>query len=436
MAADILQSTITLVTTKASTLRALGPEGWLPLLFAVWLLLSVLTPEDVYRTFFHALIYPLTIYLLIRKDTSVVWKDPFVRLFLLFCGYMAVTTWFVGNGPNDNDVQATRWGSEAALGMVAYFLWMLSLVGHDRFWGRWFLSIAFVGAFIGLLSSLSEVPLSAVLQGARAGGIGVLEQPIQGASIATVFLAIGLFLTFHAQNASSRLDIILAALAAISVCAFVTLTLSRGPLISVAIYLVFFAVLASCQYRRPATIYILLIVLGCVVGLIAWFIGFGVLLDQLLSRGASLRLDIWTAYLTHPPESLLFGNGAGLDFKFSDAERLYLEPRGIEAFHPHNIWLGVFADTGMIGLMMQAGLVVLPALAVLRSSMDVPGKLHLLAILALFLLLTFSDEYTLLISLHPIWFFGWLPLIFVWTWSRYRPKELVPPIQASDSAGR
>jgi O-antigen ligase len=160
--------------------------------------------------------------------------------------------------------------------------------------------------------------------------------------------------------------------------------------------------------------------------MVQWLMGLNVFLDHLLARGASYRLDIWTAYLTYLPESFLFGNGAGLDFELTEASRLYLEPMGLDISHPHNIWLGAFVETGLVGILMQAGLVFLPILAVFRSRFLVTSKLHLLAILGLFLLLTFSDEYTLLTSLHPIWLFGWLPLLFVWTWATYRqpPKNV------------
>jgi O-antigen ligase len=91
--------------------------------------------------------------------------------------------------------------------------------------------------------------------------------------------------------------------------------------------------------------------------------------------------------------------------------------------HPHNLWLGVFSETGLIGVVSQAGLVLLPTVAVLRSRQALSVKLHLVALLGLFLLLTFSDEFTLLISLHPVWLIGWTLLIFVWTWTRYGEGE-------------
>lgn len=414
-----MQTSIERSETNFSTLRGLGAERWLQILFAGWFLLSVTTPEEVYRTFFHALIYPLTAFLLIRRDSSALWKDSFVRLFLAFCGYMAVTTWFLGDGPVEDDFQASRWGMEAALGMTAFVLWTRSAVSRERLWGKWFLSLAFVGALGGLLSSVPGI-----VAGARIEGLGAMGHPIQGASIAIVFLAVGLFLTFGSQRCSSRADLLLAFFSVIVVCTFVTLTQSRGPLISLILYLLFFVILLCFQHRRPATISLFLLVAASVTGMVHWLMGLDVFLDHLLARGASYRLDIWTAYLTYLPESFLFGNGAGLDFELTEASRLYLEPMGLDISHPHNIWLGAFVETGLVGVLMQAGLVSLPVLAVLRSCFPVTSKLHLLAILGLFLLLTFSDEYTLLTSLHPIWLFGWLPLVFVWTWSIYhQPRK-------------
>jgi O-antigen ligase len=416
-----VQTSIERSETNFSTLRGLGAERWLQILFAGWFLLSVTTPEEVYRTFFHALIYPLTAFLLIRRDSGALWRDSFVRLFLVFCGYMAVTTWFLGDGPVEDDFQASRWGLEAALGMTAFFLWMRSVVSRERLWGKWFLLLALVGALGGILSSVPGI-----VAGARIEGVGAMGHPIQGASIAIVFLAVGLFLTFESPRGSRRADLLLAFFSVISVCTFVTLTQSRGPLISLILYLVFFAVLLCFQHRRPSTIYLFILVAASVIGMVQWLMGLNVFLDHLLARGASYRLDIWTAYLTYLPESFLFGNGAGLDFELTEASRLYLEPMGLDISHPHNIWLGAFVETGLVGILMQAGLVFLPILAVFRSRFLVTSKLHLLAILGLFLLLTFSDEYTLLTSLHPIWLFGWLPLLFVWTWATYRqpPKNV------------
>ena len=399
---------------RLSAISRIQPVGLQQILFAVWLLLGVVATEDVYRTFFHVLIYPLTIYLLIRVDRGSLWRDPFIRLFLLFCGYMSVTTWMVGGGPYTEDFQASRWGLEAALGMLAYYIWAFYASRRQLLWGRCFLVLALTGMIAGLISSLPGV-----LQGGRLGGLGVMTHPIQGASVAIVFLAIGLFLTFRERGRGSLADILLAVLSILSVCIFVILTKSRAPLASLVIYLSVFAVILGIQYRRSILIVFYSLVIGGILLVTDWVIGLDVLYQQLLSRGAAYRFDIWTAYLTYPPESLLLGNGAGVDFRLTDASRLYLQPMGLDIAHPHNIWLGAFSETGLIGVLMQAGLVCLPVISVLRSRLNLPAKLHLLALIGLFLLSTFSDEYTLLRSVHPIWFFGWIPLVFVWIQARY-----------------
>lgn len=416
---------------RASAISNLDADDWLSLLFAAWLLLSVTLPDTLYRTFFHALIYPLTLYLLFRKGRGHVCKDPFMRLFLVFCGYMATTTWLVGEGPVKDDLQAVRWGAEAALGMLAFFLWMGTVTGRERLWGRWLLWLALIGTGAGLLSHLPEA-----LGSLRMEGLGVMGHPIQGASIATVLLATGLLLTFHGTGFIRRRDVLLAALTVASVFTFVILSKSRGPVIALSGYLALLTLLLIYRYRRPETLWMALLATAAVAGLVQWLFGFGELYDQLVSRGSSYRLDIWTAYLTHPPESLFLGNGAGMDFALTDASRQYLEPRGLTISHPHNIWIGAFVDTGLIGVAFLAGLLLLPAMAVFRSPVTGSARLHLLAILGLFFVLTFTDEYTLLISLHPVWYIGWIPLVFVWTRARHHQGKSVTAAPATVQGGQ
>lgn len=401
-----------------ATLKNLKLVDWLPLLFAIWLLLSVTMPDTIYRAFFHILIYPLTIYLIANQDNKIIWQDNFIRLFIIFCGYMAITTWLVGNNALSDNVQASRWGLEAFLGMLAYWIWMQTVISHPRLWGRGFLFIASAGAFAGLLSSLTDISVTA-----RIGGLGMMEHPIQGASISIILLATGLFLIHANQKTVNRGDIIFTVISIIAVCIFVTLSQSRAPQVTFLGYLVFFGLFISYQYRRPATFYL---VGGIFIGLllaIYWFIGFDLLYEQFKERGTSYRLDIWTSVFNHPPESFLLGHGAGLDFRLTDAAKIDLNDLEFEVYHPHNIWLGAFMDTGIIGVAMQIGLLALPLMAILRSSFCIANKFHLVAILGLFLLLTLTDEYTLLISPHPVWLIGWIPLVFVWTWCRYKREE-------------
>lgn len=395
-------------------LRALGAEEWFSVSFAIWLLLTILTPEDVYRTFFHALIYPLTLFLLFRRNVGRVGRqDPFVRLFFAFCIYAAVTTWFVGGGPEDRDLQASRWAAEAALGMLAFFFWALSTMRSPQAWGLWFVALAMIGSITGLMMIDPDLFLET-----RVRGLGLMSHPIQGASIAAMFLAVGLFLMTSWSQSLRGAALVLILVAVSIVWCFSALTLSRGPLVALTLYLVVLGIAICLRRKGMRAIFGLIAVFGFFVALIHLLVGLPQLVDQLISRGASYRLEIWLAYLSYPPESILFGNGLGFDFRQTDAANALLSGSGLDIAHPHNLWLAAFSETGLIGVTFQAGLLILPVVAGFRSKLPLHDKMHLQAILGLFVLLTFSDEFTLLISVQAIWLFGWLPLILVWVWGR------------------
>jgi len=402
-----------MVSKRLMSLRAIGADEWLSVLFAVWFLLTVLTPEDVYRTFFHALIYPLTLLLLLRRNMSVVAaQDRFILLFLAFCGYAAVTTWFVGGGPEDRDFQASRWALESALGMLAFFFWAHSTRYRPRAWGRWILVVALAGSVAGLITVDPEL-----LTESRAEGLGAMAHPIQAASIVSMFLAVGLFLMLFRPQPLGSIDIALMSLAVSIVWFFVAATLSRGPLVALTLYLMVLVVVLCFRQKQIRVLVLLGVAFGLLAVLIDLLVGLPQLFDHLVSRGGSYRVEIWSAYLNYPPESILFGNGLGFDFRRTEAANMLQLSSGLDIAHPHNIWLGAFSETGLIGLALQGGLLTLPVIAVFRSKLAADIKLHLQAILGLFVLLTFSDEFTLLISVRAIWLFGWLPLILVWVWA-------------------
>lgn len=404
---------------KLRLLRKLDGAQWLSVFFAIWLFLAVLAPDSVYKHFFHVAILPLALYLLVSRKQRVDWKDPFLALFLSYCVYMSISTWLVANTPLADNVQASRWGVEASLGMLAFFLWMRSVVRTPDVWGVVFLMTAVFGALAGLLS----VPVGEFFI-ARLEGIGAAGHAIQGASVLIVLLAVGTFCLFEQSGSeANRKAVTLGVIAFFLVSLFVLLTKSRAPIAALIVYVCFTVLLAYLKGRSKLLFVIVSAMVMGLVGLVHGIFGIPELMEQLASRGDSYRLHIWSAYIHHPPESILFGNGAGLDFEFTDPHQVYLASRGLDIVHPHSIWLGAYAETGLLGLAMQLGFLLLLVWSVLRCPCTMAQKLHLFMIVGLFFLLTFTDEYTLLISVQPIWIFGWIPLVFVWVWSRYKYKD-------------
>lgn len=406
------------VTSWARSARAMGAREWLVTLFIGWLALAVIGPDKAYRIYFHGLIYPLTLYLLVRGQSGIHWRDPFLRLFLLFCGYMAVTTWLVGDVPAQDDAKATRWGLEAALGMLAFFIWMPRVLASPLVWGRVFLIMAIAGAAGGFLLALSGHSVDG-----RLVGLGAMDHAIQGPSIIIVFTAIGFFLLHSGLERWTPGYRFLLLSAMVVVTLFTVLTKSRAPIGALAIYVLFIVLLLlpgrGGLGKMAGVGAALVVALACV----HWLVGLPVLLEQMLARGDSYRADIWYAYLAYPPESLWLGNGAGMGPEYTSAARMYLEPRELSFAHPHNLWLGTYSETGLIGLAMLLGLVGLLAWSALRFGRGWTEKLHLLGLLGLFGMLTFTDEHSLLLSLKPIWLFGWIPLVFVWCWAWYGRRQ-------------
>ena len=396
-------------------------KEWISVLFAGWLFVVVLAPDNAYRIYFHGLIYPLTIYVLVRRSAGVDWADPFLRLFLLFCTYSAVTTWFVGAPTIDDDIQASRWGLEAALGMLSFYLWLPSVVTKPECWGRVFLAAAVLGATVGF----GVFVTSGSIHSGRLHGLGALENPVQAASTLTAILAIGIFLRTSAQSRWGAGDWLVVGLAVMSVGVFVFLTKSRAPVASFTVYFVFLSLVLL--FRRPYLGKVIgpLVAILIVSGVLEMVVGLSTLYEQMLERGASYRFDIWQAYLQHPPESIWLGNGAGADPGAVDAARLYLEPKiNFDIAHPHNIWLGAYSATGLIGVGLQLFLLVMVVRGIYFLRSHWREKLQLFGLLGLFVMLTFTDEHTLLVSVRPIWVFGWMLLVFPWFWCRYRDSHL------------
>src|SRR6056297_2556450 len=159
----------------------------MPWLFVVWLVLAVLGPhQELYKIFFHAIVIPAILILLINKETHIDWSDPLLKVALLYFVYGAVTTFIVGSGPIENHFRALRWCLEIVFCLLAFFIWMPALLRRPLWWGR----------LLVLLAGLSSLFASALffVEGnllGRLSGPGGLHNPIQTGAVLLVFLAVG-----------------------------------------------------------------------------------------------------------------------------------------------------------------------------------------------------------------------------------------------------
>lgn len=339
---------------------------------------------------------------------------------LVLAAYASIATFFISNATLSENLRAFRWGVEATFFLLTLFIVMGSVIESPLRWGRFFCGVTILGSVIAII----DFGLVKEFEG-RLAGWGALTNPISAASVLLVYWAIGTFALLHnGQKVDSRdLAWSFSGLAFLLVVSL--LSESRGPVIALLIYLFWFSIALTFQKRFIKFIWILPAVLIIDLLLVEKLYGLQAYFSDMLDRGTSYRLEIWSALIEYPPDSLLFGEGAGTSLMSTEAGELIFEPMGLVVTHAHNIFIGTFTEIGLLGLILLFSLLGLPLWSTLNSPYPVSEKLHLLGLLGLMLMLCMTTAHTLVISIKAVWFYSWLPLVFVWFWSRraYGPKR-------------
>lgn len=394
-------------------------EQKFPIFFGILILLTVSAPFlDLYKIFFHLILCISVVVLLYRRNTGINWRDPFLCMALVLATYASITTFFVSEASLAENVRAFRWGVESTFFVFTLFIVLKSVIASSRVWGRLFCGMTILGAGI----AFAQFSLFGDFQG-RLAGWGALTNPISAASVLTVYWAIGTFLLLNDKQKVSGEDLALSFFALTCVLIVSLLSESRGPIIALLLYLLWFSVslIVYKNYFRLLWLLPAIIIVGLVF--IEHLYGIQPYISAMLDRGGSYRLEIWSALLRYPPDSLLLGAGAGTPPMDTEAGKTVFEPMGLHVTHAHNLFIGTFTETGLLGLGLLLGLLTLPFWSVFTGPFAIGEKLHLLGLLGLMLMLSVTDTHTLIISIKAVWFYGWLPVVFVWYWSWYAHKS-------------
>ncbi len=393
----------------------------IPLIFVIWLLLTVISPhQDLYKAFFHLVIVPAGFILIVTRQSGISWKDPFLRISLVFFVYAGITTIFIGLGPIENQLRALRWSVEIVFGVIAMFIWMPYVIQKPERWGRFFLGIAFIGAMAAILTFIFYSNFEG-----RLTGLGALYHWVTVAYILLLYFALGHFLLQKNAEKLSFNDKALITSSFFAVGLAVLLSQSRISIAALAVYTLFIGTVAAV--RRPKAMgYIALTILlgGMVLFLLLRYI-YGVegYIDRLMVRGMSARIDLWTGYLLYVPDSWLLGFGSGTAPEFHPATEGYWKPNNLHISHPHNLFLGTLVDTGVIGLGFLSALIILLIKAIFKYAATTEQKIRLFGILGLIFILTLTGSQTSISSIKAVWLYLWIPVIFIWFWCH---KEVDP----------
>ena len=86
--------------------------------------------------------------------------------------------------------------------------------------------------------------------------------------------------------------------------------------------------------------------------------------------------------------------------------------------HPHSVLLGTLVDTGIVGLAFLSTLIFLLVRGIIRHSTEIEEKIRLFGILGLIFIITLTGGQTIISSIKAVWLYLWIPVVFIWFWSK------------------
>lgn len=393
--------------------HALPLKERFPILFGLLIILTVSAPiPDLYKAFFHIVIGISVVLMLYRRESGIDWRDPLLCTALVLAAYASLATFVISDASLAENIRAFRWGIETVFFLITLFIVMSTIIKSPRSWGRFFCGVTILGSVIAIV----DFALFDDFEG-RLAGLGALTNPISAAAVLLVYWAIGTFMLLYCGQKENGSDWTLAFLSLAFVLVVTLFSESRGPLVALLVYILWFSITLSFQKKLFHLLWILSVVLILGLLLIENLYGLKDYVNELFERGGSYRLEIWSALMKYPPDSLIFGEGAGTSPMDTEAGKLIFEPMGLHVTHAHNLFIGTFTETGILGLLLLSGIIGLIIRRVVCSSFPDIDKLHMFGLLGLMLMLCMTTTHTLIISIKAVWFYSWLPLIFVWFWS-------------------
>jgi O-antigen ligase len=266
--------------------------------------------------------------------------------------------------------------------------------GHLRQWLRRALTVAGIVA----VSAALAVFYATDPEDGRLQGLGQLRAHVVAALI---FGAVLIFALDSATSEGSRLWRALGVLAAVLVVWAVFLSDSRNAWVSVSIGASVFLLARLIEESRR--FFVAVTVLLATAGLLIFIVATNdEALALLLPRDDSYRLAIWTETVAAiRQDGLWFGLG------INTPTRMVID--GFEFLHPHNLYLAVAYQGGLIGLVLFLALLGHTLTTLMRHYPLADAKLAL-GILAVALPAYLVDGYELVDKVGAAWLLIWLPV--------------------------
>jgi len=232
----------------------------------------------------------------------------------------------------------------------------------------------------------------------RLNGLGQLDTQVIAALVYGVCLVFVLDILVTDRSLAWKL---LAAVSGLIIAYAVYLSDSRNAWVSVVIGAGTFLLAHRVQTRQSFVVAVLafVVVLGTLITSL-------ILNEQtqeiMLPRGDSFRPDIWTAIWER-----ISANGFWFGLGINTPDNVFAANR--EFLHPHNMYLSVMYQGGIVGLVLFLGILVAGLRAVLDNYHHHDAKL-VIGILAIALPAYLLDGHELIDKVGTTWFLLWFPV--------------------------
>ncbi len=348
--------------------------------------------EKIYKYAFYFFVIPSFILSFDKKIIAILKNSWVFRLCIVWLGYLSITLIWTAD-VRIRDVDDVLRGYVL---LTLFFAVMIHLAHRDT--GsprRLFVWLAATAALTGVVSiaqfySVHEFP------GPRLVSFGVLNNPVTAANCYSIVALITLY-GLMGRDASRQQRWIYAAILAVLLI-FVLLTASRGAMLALMVA----ALVGAAASRRWRLAF------GLVTICLA-FAAFGIMGPlgeyDLLARGSSYRLEIWSAIWGRITDGFWLGNGIGADETVVMAD-------GLVVRHAHQLFLGNHFYGGVPATVLLLSVLAAAARVAYRR-IRIEGD-ALCATLLTFVVVAGSFDFgEFLRSTNLIWFYFWFPVALI-----------------------
>lgn len=379
---------------------------WLSSSLIAFIFVSFVVPWDALSRFFLFFIsFPVLLSFVFNGRSGRLSVDPII-LGAIFVVLASVAINFALDLPVDDSMQSVRWG-------VTTVGFILCVYISSKMWRSH--SIGYSSVFFGIVLLVSVITLSLyVFEGkypSRIQGFGFMSHPIVGPAGLICLWGAGMSLLISSRNIVNK-SWFLSVIALIALLLVVFLSQSRGPLISLFIYLIALMVVVALHVGLGRRAFIRFSALFS--GLIIVVMTSGIpLVDSMIERGGSHRSEIFLAVISEPPESVLLGSGSAADFSSTPAGTALKDTIGLSIEHPHNVILNVYYQSGILVLIVFLILIAGLINRIISNSSSAYSIASGLSFFALMLLLNASDGSRIVAPPSSDWMFFWFPFAFL-----------------------